>query len=226
MGIYQIFQQIDKEVFSQDKIKGKDFEDIFEHKLISHGYSTIEFKIDKDLKKVILSSDSPIRNTSDLFGYIREPFNSQSFPDFLIVDKHNIIPIELKTAEDTDKPMWNNSIPKQNAIYLFMAYSCVPSKREVLYFRGCDVITKEASEVLKERLRQAQEQSKFTNDELSSLDLYNHGWNIYVRTNYQQSKHTNDTSTSFTLHPNKDKNKQNVLEYLRNLESQEITATM
>ena len=226
MGIYHIFQEIESEVFTQEKIKGKDFEDIFEQKLIAHGYKTVEFKIDKELKKLILSSDSPIRNTYDVFGYIREPFNSQSFPDYLIMEKSNIIPIELKTSEDGDKPMWNNSIPKQNAIYLYMAYSCIPSKREVLYFRGCDVVTKEASDIFKERLRQAQEQSKFNNDELQSLDSFNHGWDIYVRANYKQSKHKKDTSTSFTLHPNKQKNKDNVLEYLRNLESHKETMTM
>lgn len=217
MGIFQIFSTIDKENFNQGIIEGKDFEDIFEKKLIEHGYSTVEFTIDKELKKIILSSETIIENNTDLFGYIREPFNSQSFPDFLIIEKTRIIPIELKTCKDGDKPMWNNSIPKQNAIYLFMAYSCIPSKREVLFFKGSDVITKEASDIFKERLRQAQEQAKFTSEELTSLDKYNHGWNIYVRANYQQSTHDSNTVPSFCLHPNKEENKRKVLEYLSNL---------
>ncbi len=217
MGIFQIFSIIDKEDFNQGIIEGKDFEDIFEKKLIEHDYSTVEFTIDKELKKIILSSETIIENNTDLFGYIREPFNSQSFPDFLIIEKTRIIPIELKTCKDGDKPMWNNSIPKQNAIYLFMAYSCIPSKREVLFFKGSDVITKEASDIFKERLRQAQEQAKFTSEELTSLDKYNHGWNIYVRANYQQSTHDSNTVPSFCLHPNKEENKRKVLEYLSNL---------
>ena len=56
MGIYQIFSTIDKEDFNQGIIEGKDFEDIFERKLIEHGYSTVEIVIDKELKKVILSN--------------------------------------------------------------------------------------------------------------------------------------------------------------------------
>lgn len=227
MSIYRIFQNLANEKFTECRIKGKDFENIFEQKLIEEGFKTVEFEIDKELKKVILSSDTQIPNHTDLIGYVREPFNSQSFPDFLVLNKSNIIPIELKTSEDTDKPMWNNSIPKQNAIYLFMAYSCIPEKREVLYFRGCDVITKEASDVLKQRLIQAQEQSKFTKDELSNLDVYNHGWDIYVRANYQQKVHiSNQTNTSFVNHPNKETNKRRVLEYLRSFDVEQALMTM
>lgn len=51
MGIYQIFSSIDKEDFNQGIIEGKDFEDIFERKLIEHGYSTVELVIDKELKE-------------------------------------------------------------------------------------------------------------------------------------------------------------------------------
>jgi uncharacterized protein (UPF0248 family) len=226
MSIYRIIQNLANEKFAQCKIKGKDFEEIFEQKLIEEGFSTVEFEIDKELKKVILSSDTQIPNHTDLIGYVKEPFNSQSFPDFLVLNKSNIIPIELKTSEDTDKPMWNNSVPKQNAIYLFMAYSCVPEKREVLYFRGCDVITKEASDILKQRLIEAQEQSKFTKEELAKLDVYNHGWDIYVRANYQQKIHISDTNPSFVNHPNKEANKRKVLDYLRSFDIEKETITM
>lgn len=227
MSIYDVFNSLNKEKFTQIHISGKEFEDIFEEKLNAQGYKSIKLHIDKELKKVIMSSDAPIKNESDLIGYIKEPFNSQSFPDFLIIEKSHIIPIELKTSDDSDKPMWNNSLPKQNAIYVFMAYSCKPELREVVFFRGCDVITKEATDVFKSRLKEAQEQSKFENQELTSLDSFNHGWDIYVRANFQQKRHDVDnTYTSFVKHPNKELNKQKVLQYLRSLESQENTATM
>lgn len=185
--------------------------------MIEDGFSVVEVEIDKELKKIILSSEVQIKNVFDTNGYMREPFNSQSFPDFLVFENDWIVPIELKTAEDNDKPMWNNSIPKQSAIYVFMAFSNIPHKREILYFKGSDVITANASRVFKERLLEAQDQSKFSKEELVHLDTYNHGWNIYVRSNYQQSKHTAGTVTSFVDHPNKEENKKKVIKYLENL---------
>lgn len=217
MGLIEIFKTIDKEVFTQSEISGSDFEDIFEQKLIDEGYLVVNIEIDKSLKKLILSSNNILTNSFNQIGYVREPFNTQSFPDYLVLEQNYIIPIELKTSKDTDKPMWNNSIPKQEAIYVFMAYANVPKKREVLFFKGSDVITKEATDTLMARLIEAQQASKFTKEELDDLDIYGHGWNIYVRSNFQQSKHTSETVTSFVDHPNKELNKQKVIIYLETL---------
>jgi hypothetical protein len=217
MGLLNVFKKIENQTFDQVKISGSDFEDIFEDILLDEGFSVIEVEIDKELKKIILSSEVQIKNVFDAQGYIREPFNSQSFPDFLIFENDWIVPIELKTSEDSDKPMWNNSIPKQSAIYVFMAFSNIPDKREILFFKGSDVITAEASKTFKERLVEAQQQSKFSKEELVHLDTFNHGWNIYVRSNYQQSKHTAGTVTSFVDHPNKEENKKKVIKYLESI---------
>lgn len=217
MRLIEIFESIDKEVFSQPVIEARDFEDIFESKLQSKGYSPLSYNFPKSLKDQIVCSEIEIPNNTGLHGYIREPFNSQSPPDFLIFEEHNLISLDLKTSKDTGSPMWNNSIPKQATIYVLMGYSCKSDFREVVFFKGSDVITKDATEVLQRRLKEAQEQSKFSKEELAGLDFYNHGWNIYVRANYHQSKHQNNPEFDFTRHSNKELNKQKVLEYLTKL---------
>lgn len=226
MGIYRIFQNLANEKFSQSQISGTDFEDIFEQKLIDEGYPKLSFKIDTSDKEKILSSESTILNQSVHFGYFRNPFGTQSPPDFLVYDKKVVLPIDLKTS-NKDTPMWNNSLPKQLAIYVYMGHSFTSSIREIVYFRGCDVITKEASDIFKQRIILAQEESKFAREELANLDTFNHGWNIYIRGNYAQSLHVkSQTFTSFLNHPNKELNKAKVLEYLKSFEPEDESAKM
>lgn len=197
--------------------KGQDFEDFFETQLQNSGYEPIEINISKESKNKILSCDDLIINPTGLTGYKREPFGSQSFPDFLLLEKNYILSIELKSSQKTDKPMWNNSLPKQHGIYIFMAYSDQPSRQETLLFLGKDVITAHATNILKSKMKAIQEASKFTKEELAILDVFNYGWEPYVRANYQQSIHNTSTVPSFVNNPNKNRNNQNVIDYLKQM---------
>jgi hypothetical protein len=203
--------------FSQIKMSGKDFEDCFEQELILNGIQKINFSFDKEIKKTIMASDTLIPNTFNLYGYVREPFNTQSFPDFIVFDKNYLIPIEIKSSKDTDKPMWNNSLPKQYATYIFMAYAENLPLREVVYFMGKDVITKDCSDIFATKMKEVQKAAKLSKEELSLLDKHKYGWNTYVRVNYQQSIHALDTCPSFVNNPNKLANNQNVIRYLKSL---------
>ena len=203
--------------FLQTKMSGKDFEDCFEQELILNGLEKINFSFDREMKKTIMSSDTLIPNTFNLYGYVREPFNTQSFPDFIIFDKNYLIPIEIKSSKDKDKPMWNNSLPKQFATYIFMAYAENLSLREIVYFMGKDVITKDCSELFAYKMKEVQKAAKLSKEELSILDKHKFGWGPYVRVNYQQSIHALDTCPSFVDNPNKVVNNQNVIRYLKSL---------
>lgn len=197
--------------------KGYDFEDYFESQLIKFNYESLNVNISKELKAKILNCDDVIYNETGLIGYKKEPFGSQSFPDFLLFEKNNILSLELKTSQKTDKPMWNNSLPRQHGIYIFMAYSDQPERTETLMFLGKDVITQNATNVLKNKMKAIQEASKFTKEELAALDFYNYGWDSYVRANYQQSIHCSSTIPSFVDNPNKNKNNRNVIDYLKQM---------
>jgi len=203
--------------FSQINMSGKDFENCFEQELILNGLEKVNFSFDKEMKKTIMSSDTLIPNTFNVYGYIREPFNTQSFPDFVIFDKHYLIPIEIKSSKDSDKPMWNNSLPKQYATYIFMAYAENLALREIVYFMGKDVITKEATVIFANKMKEVQKAGKFSKEELDVFDQYKYGWDTYVRVNYQQSIHSSNTYPSFVNNPNKIQNNQNVIRYLKSL---------
>jgi hypothetical protein len=194
--------------------QGKEFEDYFETILINSGYESVVIDISKESKNKLLNCDDIFENKTGLTGYMREPFGSQSFPDFILLEQNYVFSLELKSSKN-DKPMWNNSLPKQHGIYVFMAYSEQPSRQETLLFLGKDVITSHATNVLKSKMKAIQEASKFTKEELAILDVYNYGWEPYVRANYQQSIHNSSTIPSFVNNPNKDRNNRNVIEYLK-----------
>jgi hypothetical protein len=203
--------------FFQTKMSGTDFEDCFEQELILNGLEKVNFSFDREMKKTIMSSDTLIPNTFNIYGYVREPFNTQSFPDFIIFDKNYLIPIEIKSSKKSDIPMWNNSYPKQYAIYIFMAYAEKLSQKEIVYFMGRDVITKDCSDIFSNRMKEIQKAAQFSKEELEILDKHKYGWNPYVRINYRQQIHCPDTCPSFVNNPNKLANNQNVIRYLKSL---------
>jgi hypothetical protein len=217
MKLINILENLLRNNFQPCISKGQDFENYFETLLINSGYESLNIDISKESKNKLLSCDDIFENKTGLTGYIREPFGSQSFPDFLLLEQNYIFSLELKSSQNTDKPMWNNSLPKQHGIYIFMAHSDQPSRQETLLFLGRDVITAHATNVLKSKMKAVQEASKFTKEELAILDVFNYGWEPYVRANYQQSIHNSSTIPSFVNNLNKDRNNRNVIEYLKQL---------
>ena len=98
-----------------------------------------------------------------------------------------------------------------------MAYSEQSTKQETLLFLGRDVITAHASKALISKMKAVQEASKISKKELAALDIYNFGWDPYVRINFRQHVQSPDTVPSFASNPNKDKNNKNVIEYLKQM---------
>ncbi|APJ38692.1 hypothetical protein [Mycoplasmopsis pullorum] len=89
-------------------------------------------EITKELRKNILDKEmiefikNPFKqyfnSNSNIHLYIKEPFGSQNFPDFLIFTKNYIFPLEIKFSNKVNSlttPKWNSNIPKGNSIYLF-----------------------------------------------------------------------------------------------------------
>lgn len=91
-------------------------------------------------------------------SYIIQPAGKQSFPDFLIRDfDGRFMPVEAKSGKKNDKqqqksdnstaaPMWNDNLPKLNAIYIYSN----EKNDQTTIFLGRDVIDAEILALRKE----------------------------------------------------------------------------
>ena len=199
------------------------FEDIFLDRLTQLGFTQLPNSVlsnQPQLKHEILSStESLIENTIiDVIpngSFIAQPFGSQSFPDFIVFDCDKVICVELKYSKNS-KPMWNNSLPRQHALYVFLSNQ-KSSGSDLVLFKGSDVISVEMESVLKEYGRRAQHLATEAKSLFESLDEFGYGFNLYNRVNFQQTHYNNDTNTSFTTNENRLLNERRVIQFLSDI---------
>ena len=112
--------------------EGGQFEDRINAKLYKLGFSRIvrediEEEGFKLLKELVLEkeTDHNITNPFTYFSkqFIAQPYGSQNYPDFLILDGERVVSIEVKFSKGKQgKPVWNSGLPRPNGIYIFGAY--------------------------------------------------------------------------------------------------------
>lgn len=80
----------------------------------SYGFSRTNF-VKKEIPKL-----------SDGYYYIEQPYGTQKFPDFLIINiVHNqvkILNFELKKG-NSNVILWNDGFPQENSIYLYQLFT-------------------------------------------------------------------------------------------------------
>jgi hypothetical protein len=139
--------------------------------------------------------------------YIRQPAGSQSTPDFLIHDfDKRIILIEAKSGNGSI-PTWNGSLPKSDIIYIFTSAGF----KDTTVFLGQDVISNELETLLTDFHDKLQKESRKLNMKLSNLDIYNRGFNHYVRSKFGQGG--GNKITNYFTHEDRDKCEKNALIY-------------
>lgn len=178
-----------------------------------------EFKRDsfKKLKKTILKKwaesgdDTDLKEattTLTLGSFILQPAGSQNFPDILILDfDTRYIALECKSGQDGLCPMWNDNLPKQNAIYVLSS----GIKNSTTCFLGRDVITAnmvESQTKMVDELKEVVLKYKSIN---SSLDVFNRGWDTKFRPQNFQSG--GKDKTNYFEHQDRSKCEQRALEY-------------
>ncbi len=144
----------------------------------------------KNIKKNILLKNSieivenPLHNVYNTF--IFQPFGSQNFPDFIILTKKYIIPIEIKFSTNTTqnknlnkfRPMWNSNIPKPNSIYIYGV-----SGVRVTFFKGSDILEFYTRQLLIDYFKNLNKDKKNLDESLKGLKN-NFGIYPYVRKAY------------------------------------------
>ncbi len=201
----------------QDFLKarnGDEFEKLLQDELYILGYNNLGKKaliniIKKvefnSLKEKILNkfSDEYIENTfsTDVIinKLVYQPFGANNYPDFLIITKTHIIPLEIKYSKKSNEPVWNSNMPKPNSFYIFGSHG----KQDVTFFRGRDVLDKDSIEKITKFFDEPRRiQQEFYDNVMPTIlaDGKNaFGFKPYVRIAYETSAQfsTDDSHMAF-----------------------------
>ncbi len=202
--------------------KGSDFEDRINAKLHQLGYSRLD-KVDVDaetmkaLKETVLDNqtDKGIKNPfrrDYMRQFFYQPYGSQNYPDFLVLDDDRVVSIEVKFSKKKQgKPVWNSGLPRPNGIYVFGSYG----RQDITFFRGVDVVTVNEAENLHDFFDRGlrQYQGKFNEDMMRAQE---YGFTAYIRKAFHQNKTANLNATlDFFTNPKRSQLEADVIRSLR-----------
>lgn len=153
-----------------------------DHGFLSFGRPVLKSGFNVYIMKEWLEDNNPtsiLETTKDMLpgSFIIQPGNKHCFPDILLKDFDNrLIAIEGKSAKD--KPMWNDSLPRDQAIYVVSS-----SKRnKSTVFLGKDVIDPALRRELIKFHNKIKEETK--NHNLDLEQIYGKTWSLYHRPQY------------------------------------------
>lgn len=175
--------------------------------------SNTKYKITKKIIKnwIKTKDDTQLRKVTNGLNsgsYIVQPANSQSYPDILVKDFNDrFICIECKSGKGDGAPMWNDSLPRLDGIYVLAS----EKKNATTLALGKDIITQnliDSSEEMIAELKIIVEKYKTKNSE---MDIFKRGWSIKFRPQNFQGGGKN-LSNYFT-HPDRVQCETNVLNF-------------
>jgi len=188
-------------------------------KLLEAGFSETNKKDYPKLGKAVLKEWA--RNSVDtnlrialadmpLGSIIVQPAGSQGFPDILVRDfDDRFIGFECKSTKNGTCPMWNDSLPRPNAVYIFNS----GKYNTTTVFLGHDVITDALQSLLDKK---EQEYKKIDNKYkklVDELDIHNRGWQQKARK--QHFQYGGKDKTDYFSHTKRTICEQNVLNFVK-----------
>lgn len=120
--------------------EGGHFENRIEVNLKKIGFTRVlsdnfEREEHQELKGKVLGKESDIdvpNIRSDLEShFLKNPFGSQQYPDFLVFEGGRVVSVEVKfSSQKQRKPIWNSGLPRPNGLYIFGSYE----RKDVTFF--------------------------------------------------------------------------------------------
>jgi hypothetical protein len=189
-----------------DKIKAAGFSEILK---------TSYPKLTKGLlrKWVRSGDDTDLRTATTgmaVGSYIVQPAGSQGFPDILVLDFNNrFVAVECKSGKAGLCPMWNDSLPHPNAIYVLSSGKV----DETTLFLGKDVITEDEIQTQiafwkEQKLLEAKYRAI-----IKPLDVFNRGWDIKGRP--QNFQGGGGDKTNYFTHKSRKQCEKNALDFAK-----------
>lgn len=179
--------------------------------LLKENFKGITKKILRDWAETGNSSKITLATEKMPLGsFIKQPAGSQGFPDILVKDFNgNLIAVECKSVTSTGTPMWNDSLPKPNAIYVMNS----GKYNATTVFLGKDVISPEELACMKELEEENNRRSREYESKLAAIDKFNRGW--IQRARKQHFQLGGNTKTDYFIHADRQRCEQNVLEFVK-----------
>jgi hypothetical protein len=139
--------------------------------------------------------------------YILQPAGSQGFPDILVKDfSDRFVAIECKSSK-LMTPMWNDNLPKPNAIYIFASKSL----NKTTLFLGKDVINEDTVKLQSQLMQEMEMVVKKYAIKSKDVDNYKRGWHLRFRPqNFQQG---GSEMTNYFTHASRESCENNVLTF-------------
>jgi hypothetical protein len=128
-------------------------------------------------------------------SYILQPAGSQGFPDVLVLDFNNrFVCVECKSGKGVC-PMWNDSLPHPNTIYVF----ATKSRDETTVFMGRDVISIEELECRDQFVAELKQLIIKYKTIMPAFDFFKRGWLLKARQQFFQEG--GGAKTNYFTHP-------------------------
>lgn len=122
------------------------------------------------------NDDTELRKVTQglaLGSYILQPAGSQGFPDILVLDFDNVfVCIECKSGQNGLCPMWNDSLPMPETIYVLSS----GLRNETTVFLGKDVIGQDTYDLLDKQEGEVAGIVKKYRTLIEKTDSFNRGW--------------------------------------------------
>lgn len=159
-----------------------------------------ETGIDADLRRVTAGMPQGT--------FILQPAGSQGFPDILVKDfGDRFVAIECKSGQSGLCPMWNDNLPKPDAIYVLSSGRL----DETTVFMGQDVMTKDllaSQQAMIKEMSKIVDKYRLINKE---LDQFSRGWDTKFRP--QNFQGGGNIKTNYFTHSDRKMCEENVLNF-------------
>ena len=145
-------------------------EDAISIRFEEQGFKRLDNSYFPKLTKKQIEENNITIDGMPLGSFIEQPAGSQSFPDFLVRDfDDRFFLIEAKSNKNRTCPMWNDNVPKQNAIYILSSGQL----NKTTVFLGKDVITEDTYTLMEQQAKEIAKIVKKYNNLMNKADKHN-----------------------------------------------------
>lgn len=141
-------------------------------------------------------------------SYILQPAGTQGFPDILVKDfSGSYVALECKSGKNGLCPMWNDNVPKPNAIYILSS----GITNETTAFLGRDVISQSTYDLMAKQEAEIAAIVKKYAKLMDQADVFKRGWIQKSRKQHFQSGGAK--KTNYFTHSDRKSCEKNVLDF-------------
>lgn len=194
-------------------------EDAVADKIRHAGFTEVKRELYPRVTKTLLKKWSTTGDDTDLRAatsglepgtFILQPAGTQGFPDVLVKDFNDrFVAVECKSGKSGLCPMWNDNLPKPNAIYVLSSGLL----DETTIFLGKDVITPAEQKLMDEQEAAIAKIVKEFNQKMAAVDQFGRGW--IQKSRKQHFQGGGNAKTNYFTHTNRQTCEANALEYAK-----------